>query len=90
MKYYFDIKNLDTDTQGALITATKKEVITSDEAIARAYEWLNKKDFINFMDWWKAYDYKAIAYANLDEEGEYFIVAIQNDIEATTIAVWEI
>ena len=90
MKYYFDIKNLDTDTQGALITATKKEVITSDEAIARAYEWLNKKGFINFMDWWKTYDYKAITYANLDEEGEYFIVAIQNDIEATTIAVWEI
>lgn len=89
MKYYFDIKNLDADTQGALITATKKETITSDEAIARAFEWLNKKDFVDFMEWWKTYDYKAIVYASLDEDGR-FIVAIQNDIDATAIAVWEI
>jgi hypothetical protein len=89
MKYYFDIMNLDADMQGALIATVQSEMITSDEAIARAFEWLDKPTFIKFMEWWKTYDFQPIVYANLDDDCDNLITAIQREDCATVITVWE-
>ena len=88
MKYCFDIQNLDADMQGALIATVQSEMITSDEAIARAYEWLDKADFMAFMAWWKTYDFQPIVYANLDDECDNLITAIQREDSATVITLW--
>lgn len=62
--------------------------ITSDEAIARAYEWLNDRQFKEFMEWWKFNDYPTLVYANLDEECENFIVARESYLDNVIIVRW--
>ena len=90
MTYYFDIKNLDADTQGALITAVQAERIPTDEAIARAHSWLNKAEFMALMEWWKTYDYQPIICAKMDADYDNLIVAIEKDCFATVITTFEI
>ena len=87
MEFKFDIYNLDADMQGSLVTTVQKERISTDEAIARAHDWLREKDFLVFMNYWKIYDYAPIVYANLDDE-EDFLVAIERDCFETVITVF--
>ena len=86
--YIIDMNNIDADMQGAIITLVKNNPITTDEVIARAYEWLDKKHFIEFMDWWKMNDYKPLICGMLDNDCEKFIVAVNGLVEVR-IVWWE-
>ena len=89
-KYIIDMaNNLDADEMGMIIAVVKKTPIPTDEVIARAYEWLDKKDFIEFMDFWKHNDFKPLVYGNLDDDCDHFIVAIEHDDTEVRIYWWE-
>ena len=86
--YIIDMNNIDADMQGAIITLVKNNPITTDEVIARAFEWLDKKSFIEFMEWWKMNDYKPLICGKLDSDCEHFIVAV-NGLTEIRIVWWE-
>lgn len=90
--YTVDIMDMDSDQEGALITKIQKATpIDSAEAIARAYEWLNEKAFLEFMAWWKYNDYGEIFYCNYDENYDHLIMAIQMvGSDENRIVWWEI
>ena len=86
-KYYtFDIYGLDAEEQGTIVTLIKKTSMETQEVIARAYEWLKEKDFLDFMEWWKYNDYQPLIYGNFygDDNG-YFIVAQERGDEVRIV-----
>lgn len=86
--YIIDMKNANTTEQDTIITLVKENPITTDEVIARAYEWLDKKQFMEFMAWWKMNDYKPLVCGILDNDCEKFIVAVDGLVEVR-IVWWE-
>lgn len=83
------LNNLDADEEDMLIAVVKKTApITTDEVIARAYDWLDEKDFMGFMEWWKANNFQPLVYAELDDDCDYFIVA-RKDNDDIVIVRWE-
>lgn len=93
-KYYtFDIYGLNNDEQNAIVAEIEKHPIRDNgEIIARAYEWLDTREFLEFMDYWKSYDYPQMVYGNLyGEERDLFIMAFEaTGIDEIRVGSWRV
>lgn len=89
--YTIDIMGMDNNQTTALINKIKATApVNSAEVIARAYEWLNKKDFLEFMEWWKYNDYGELFYCSYDDTYDHLIMAIQMpNCDENRIVWWE-
>lgn len=87
--YTIDIMGM-TDNQEKELIAKIKEATPIDnaEAVARAYEWLDKKDFLEFMEWWKYNDYGEVFYCSYDDTYDHLIMAIQMPNSDENRIVW--
>lgn len=90
--YTVDIMGLTSKQEEELIAEIQKATpFESSEAIARAYEWLDEKTFLEFMEWWRYNDYGEVFYCNYDESCDHLVMAIKMvDSDENRIVWWEL